>query len=227
MLWGKVSLRQWNHREKFHQELLFNKMPTIFHIDIIGIVQTFGYLGILAIVFAESGVFFGFFLPGDSLLFTAGLLASQDFLNIWVLFIFVPIAAILGDNFGYWFGAKLGPKIFTRDDSFFFHKHHIERTREFYLKYGMKAVVLARFIPIVRTFTPVLAGVGQMPYKVFMKYNILGGMLWGVGMLFLGFSLGSVVPNIDRYILLIVLAIIVISFIPIIREVVIHKKENS
>lgn len=202
-------------------------MSSIFHIDIMSLVQTFGYLGILAIVFAESGMFFGFFFPGDSLLFTAGLLASQHFLSIWPLFIFVPIAAILGDNFGYWFGAKVGPKIFTREDSFFFHKHHVERTREFYAKYGTKAIVIARFVPVVRTFTPVLAGVGQMPYRVFMKYNIIGGVLWGVGMLTLGFSLGSVVPNIDHYILPIVLAIIVISFMPIIREIVIHKIKKS
>ena len=202
-------------------------MPSIFHIDILSLVQTFGTLGVLAVVFAESGVFFGFFLPGDSLLFTAGLLASQGILNIWVLLIFVPVAAILGDNFGYWFGAKVGPKIFSREDSFFFHKHHIERTREFYAKYGVKAIVIARFVPVVRTFTPVLAGVGQMPYRTFMKYNILGGLLWSVGMLLLGFSLGSVVPNIEHYILPIVLAIIVISFMPIIREVIIHRLKKG
>ena len=202
-------------------------MPPFLHVDIMGLVQTFGYFGILAVVFAESGVFFGFFLPGDSLLFTAGLLASQGFLNIWVLFIFVPIAAILGDNFGYWFGAKVGPKIFTREDSLFFHKHHIERTRQFYAKYGVKAIVIARFIPVVRTFTPVLAGVGQMPYRVFMKYNILGGVLWAAGMLLLGFFLGSVVPNIDRYLLPIILVIIAISFMPIIREMVLHNKKKN
>lgn len=202
-------------------------MLSFFNIDIFSLVQAFGYLGILGIVFAESGVFFGFFLPGDSLLFTAGLLASQGFLNIWMLLVFVPIAAILGDNFGYWFGSKVGPKIFTRQDSFFFHKHHIERTRAFYEKYGAKAIVLARFVPVVRTFVPVLAGVGQMPYRTFMKYNILGGVFWGVGMLLLGFTLGNVVPNIDQYILPIVLAIIAISFMPIAHEMVIHKLKKK
>lgn len=202
-------------------------MFSIFHIDIVGLVQTFGYLGILAVVYAESGVFFGFFLPGDSLLFTAGLLASQGLLNIWVLVVFVPLAAILGDNFGYWFGAKIGPKLFTREDSLFFHKHHIERTREFYAKYGVKAIVLSRFIPVVRTFTPVLAGVGGMPYKIFMKYNILGGVLWGAGMLLLGFSLGSTIPNIDKYLLPIILVIIAVSFAPVVRELIKHRKENS
>lgn len=199
-------------------------MPAIPHFDIVALIQAVGYLGILGIVFAESGVLVGFFLPGDSLLFAAGLLASQGLLNIWILIIFIPIAAILGDNFGYWFGAKVGPKIFTRENSFFFHKKHIERTRAFYAKYGNKAVVLSRFIPVVRTFTPILAGVGQMPYKTFLAYNILGGILWGVGMTLLGYFLGSIVPNIENYLLPIILAIIVISFSPIIFEVIKHKK---
>lgn len=201
-------------------------MSSLFHIDIIALVQTFGYVGLLAVVFAESGVFAGFFLPGDSLLFTAGLLASQGVLNIGVLVVLVPIAAILGDNFGYWFGAKIGPKIFSREDSFFFHKHHIERTRDFYKKYGPKAIVLSRFVPIVRTFTPVLAGVGQMSYRVFMKYNLLGGILWGSGVLLLGYFLGASVPGIDKYLLPIILAIIVISFLPVVYEVIKHRNEK-
>lgn len=201
-------------------------MSSLLHIDIIALVQTFGYVGLLAVVFAESGVFAGFFLPGDSLLFTAGLLASQGVLNIGVLVVLVPIAAILGDNFGYWFGVKIGPKIFSREDSFFFHKHHIERTRNFYKKYGPKAIVLSRFIPIVRTFTPVLAGVGQMPYRIFMKYNLLGGILWGSGVLSLGYFLGSSVPGIDKYLLLIILGIIVISFLPVVYEIIKHKNEK-
>lgn len=195
-------------------------MFSVFHFDIVGLVQTFGYVGILAIVFAESGVFFGFFLPGDSLLFTAGLLAGQGFLHIGILVLLVPLAAILGDNFGYWFGAKVGPKLFTREDSFFFHKHHIERTREFYAKYGVKAIVLSRFVPIVRTFTPVLAGVGGMPYRVFMKFNILGGVLWSAGLLLLGYFLGSAVPGIDGYLTPIILSIIAISVVPIIYEAI-------
>lgn len=201
-------------------------MPPFFHIDVVALVKTFGYLGILVMTFAESGVFFGFFLPGDSLLFTAGLLAGQGFLSISLLIIFVPLAAILGDNFGYWFGAKVGPKLFTREDSFFFHKHHIERTRIFYEKYGAKAVVLSRFIPIVRTFTPVLAGVGKMPYRVFMKFNILGGVLWSTGLLIAGYALGSFIPNIDTYLLPIVLLIIIASVSPIVYEFVKHKQEK-
>lgn len=201
-------------------------MSAFFRIDIVALVQAFGYAGLLAVVFAESGVFAGFFLPGDSLLFTAGLLASQGVLNIGILVVAVPLAAILGDNFGYWFGAKIGPKIFSREDSFFFHKHHIERTRDFYTKYGAKAIVLSRFVPVVRTFTPVLAGVGQMPYRVFMKYNILGGVLWGASILLLGYFLGATVPGIDNYLLPIILGIIFVSFIPVIREIIKHKNEK-
>ena len=193
-------------------------MIDLFHIDLIGLIKTFGYLGIFTIVFAESGLFFGFFFPGDSLLFTAGLIASQGFLNIWILVPLIILGAILGDNVGYWFGAKVGPKIFTREDSFFFHKRHVERTHNFYLKYGAKAVVLARFIPIVRTFTPILAGVGTMPYGTFLKWNIIGGVLWGAGVTLLSYFLGAIIPGIDRYLLPIVIGIIVASFLPIAFE---------
>ena len=188
------------------------------HFDLMALIKTFGYLGIFTIVFAESGLFFGFFFPGDSLLFTAGLIASQGFLNIWILVPLIILGAILGDNVGYWFGAKVGPKIFTREDSFFFHKRHVERTHNFYLKYGAKAVVLARFIPIVRTFTPILAGVGTMPYGTFLKFNIIGGVLWGAGVTLLSYFLGAIIPGIDRYLLPIVISIIVVSFLPIAFE---------
>ena len=200
-------------------------MIDLFHIDLIGLIKTFGYLGIFTIVFAESGLFFGFFFPGDSLLFTAGLIASQGFLNIWILVPLIILGAILGDNVGYWFGAKVGPKIFTREDSFFFHKRHVERTHNFYLKYGAKAVVLARFIPIVRTFTPILAGVGTMPYGTFLKWNIIGGVLWGAGVTLLSYFLGAVIPGIDRYLLPIIIGIIVVSLIPIIVELIKNKQK--
>lgn len=193
-------------------------MIDLFHIDLIALIKTFGYFGIFTIVFAESGLFFGFFFPGDTLLFTAGLIASQGFLNIWILIPLIILGAILGDNVGYWFGAKVGPKIFTREDSFFFHKRHVERTHNFYIKYGAKAVILARFIPIVRTFTPILAGVGTMPYRTFLKFNILGGVLWGAGVTYLSYFLGAIIPGIDRYLLPIVIGIIIASFLPIASE---------
>src|SRR3989338_1983266 len=131
------------------------------------LIQTLGLVGVFAIVFAESGLFFGFFLPGDSLLFTAGILASQGHFNVVLLWLGCMLCAIFGDSVGYAFGKKVGPKIFYREDSFFFHKKHIERTRAFFEKYGKKTIVLARFVPIVRTFAPILAGVGQMEYRTF------------------------------------------------------------
>ena len=174
-------------------------MTNLLHFDPVALIQAFGYLGIFAIIFAESGLFFGFFLPGDSLLFAAGLLASQGVLHIAFLIPIVIVAAILGDNVGYWFGARVGPKIFIRDNSFFFNKKHLERTRNFYIKYGSRAVVIARFVPIVRTFTPILAGVGQMRYQEFLRYNIIGGVLWGAGVPLVGYSLGRVIPNLEHY----------------------------
>lgn len=178
------------------------------------LINTFGLIGVIAIVFAESGLFFGFFLPGDSLLFTAGLLASQGFLNPFILFIGVIIAAILGDNVGYAFGRKIGPTIFTKEDSFFFNKKYVSQAHAFYEKHGNKTIILARFVPIVRTFAPIVAGVGNMDYKKFFSYNCIGGILWSVSLLGLGFVLGKTVPGIDKYLLPIILFIIVVSFLP-------------
>lgn len=202
-------------------------MTSFLHFDPAVLIETFGYVGLFIIVFAESGFLLGFFFPGDSLLFTAGLLASQGLLHIESTVALVVVAAIAGDSFGYWFGAKAGPRIFTREDSLFFHKKHIERTRKFYLKYGARAVIIARFVPVVRTFTPILAGVGSMPYRTFARYNIIGGTLWGAGMTLLGYFLGTLIPGIDHYLLPIVLAIIVISFFPIAREVIKGRNEKE
>lgn len=178
------------------------------------LINTFGTIGVLAIVFAESGLFFGFFLPGDSLLFTAGLLVSQGFLNPVILFAGVILMAILGDNVGYAFGKKIGPAIFTREDSLFFNKKYIEKAGIFYEKYGNKTIILARFMPIVRTFAPILAGVGNMNYKKFFTYNCIGGLLWSTLLLGLGFGLGKTVPNIDRYLLPMIIFIVAVSFLP-------------
>jgi membrane-associated protein len=194
------------------------------NIDILSLVKSIGYIGLFAIVFFESGVFFGFFLPGGSLLFTAGLLASQDFFNIYILIISLGLAAILGDSIGYWFGYKVGPKIFSREDSTFFHKKHITQTHEFYEKHGSMAIVLGRFVPIVRTFVPILAGVGEMSYGKFLRYNILGGILWSFSMTLLGFFLGNSIPHVQRYILPFVLTIVVLSLLPIVFGM---KKEKS
>lgn len=189
-------------------------MEYLFGIDLITLVKTAGYVGMFFIIFAESGLLIGFFLPGDSLLFTAGFLASQSFIHIIPLVILTFTAAILGDNFGYAFGKKVGVKLFTRDDSIIFHKDHLQRAEDFYEKYGGKTIVLARFLPIIRTFAPIVAGAGQMNYRQFFFYNLIGGLIWGLGMPLLGYFLGSTIPNIDRYLVPIVLFIIFASIVP-------------
>lgn len=187
--------------------------------DLLAIITTAGYVGLFAIVFAESGLFFGFFLPGDSLLFTAGFLASQGTISIELLLPLLIIAAISGDSVGYAFGAHVGPKIFTKKESRFFRPDHVTRAHEFFVKYGKKAIVLARFLPILRTFVPIIAGVAKMPYGEFITYNIVGGISWVSSMLLLGYFLGRQVPDAEKYLHPIILAIIFISFLPMLNEI--------
>lgn len=182
--------------------------------DIVAIVKTAGYIGVGLIVFAESGLFIGFFLPGDSLLFTAGFLASQNYINIWALCVLSCIAAILGDNVGYAFGRNVGPRLFRREDSWLFHKDHLKTAEDFYEKHGSKTIVLARFMPIVRTFAPIVAGIGRMRYRTFIAYNIAGGILWGAGMPLAGYFLGRIIPDVDKYLLPIILGIVALSIAP-------------
>ena len=189
------------------------------NLDPIAIIKAGGYLGIALIIFAESGILLGIFFPGDSLLFAAGLLSAGGFLTPIPLIIIVVIAAIVGDSVGYWFGKNVGVNFFKRKDSLFFKQEYVKRTELFYQKYGGRAVVLARFVPIVRTIAPILAGIGTMKYATFLRYNILGGTLWGVGMISLGYFLGSLIPGSERYILPISLVIIIISFLPILINV--------
>ena len=185
------------------------------HLDPMMILQTGGYLGIAALIFAESGLFLGIFLPGDSVLFAAGLLATNGFFIVGPLIMIVVVAAIAGDSVGYWFGSEVGERLYARKDSRFFKQEYLRRTERFYKKYGGRAVVLARFVPIVRTLAPILAGVSTMKYRVFLAYNMLGGFLWGAGMVLLGFLLGSIIPDSERYILPLSLIIVVVSFLPI------------
>ena len=187
-------------------------------LDLVSLIKLVGYPGLFTAVFLESGVFFGFFLPGASMLFTAGLLASQGLFNVWVLIPLLTLAAILGDNVGYWFGAKVGIKLFERPDSRFFHKEHLVRAKDFCDRHGFLAIVLARFVPIIRTFAPIVAGIVGMRYGLFVTYNIVGALLWGSGVTFLGYYLGQKVPGIDTYITPIIIAIIVASCIPLARE---------
>lgn len=182
------------------------------------LIQTFGTIGLLVMVFAESGLLVGFFLPGDSLLFTAGLLASQGALNFPVILAGTFLAAVAGDQVGYAFGARVGPALFRRPDSRLFRQSHVDKARHYFDTQGPKTVLLARFIPFVRTFAPILAGVGQMQYRTFVAFNVIGGLLWAVGVTSLGYTLGKSVPDIDRYLLPAVALILAVSFVPIVRE---------
>ncbi|MFA5270398.1 MAG: VTT domain-containing protein [Patescibacteria group bacterium] len=182
--------------------------------NLIELIKAIGYLGVFGIVFAESGLFIGFFLPGDSLLFTAGVLASQGYLQIGALLIIIFVGAVVGDNVGYAFGKTVGPKLFKREDSLLFHKKNLIRAHNFYEQYGPMTVVMARFIPIIRTFVPIVAGIGRMNYRIFVLYNVLGGLLWTLLMTLAGYYLVKIIPGISDYIHLIVIGIIVVSFIP-------------
>ncbi len=180
----------------------------------------FATIGIILIVFAESGLLFGFFLPGDSLLITAGVLAAkggEPHLSLPVILVGIVLAAISGDQVGYAFGRRVGPALFRRPNSRFFKQEHVEKARLFFADHGPKAIVLARFVPFVRTFTPIVAGVGRMHYPTFMAYNVLGGLLWGVGLTMLGFLLGEAF-NVDKYLLPIIGGVILVSLIPVARE---------
>lgn len=182
--------------------------------DLIALIKAAGYLGVAAIVFTESGLLIGLVLPGDSLLFTAGFLASQGFLHIAPLMVIAFIAAITGDNLGYWLGARFGRSVFSRQGSLLLDPRHIQRAEQFYARYGAKTIVLARFVPIIRTIAPVLAGVGNMPRTIFMRYNLIGGFLWAVGVTLAGYWLGAVIPGVDRYLIPIIGVIIILSVAP-------------
>ncbi|MBD2446696.1 VTT domain-containing protein [Nostoc sp. FACHB-152] len=198
------------------------------HFDLPELIKSIGYFGVWAIIFAESGLLIGFFLPGDSLLFTAGFIASQNLFNIWILIIGAFICAVLGDNIGYTTGHKFGRKLFQREDSWLFHKKHVVKTQKFYQKHGKKTIVLARFVPIVRTFAPIVAGLGAMHYRTFIFYNLIGGFVWTVGMTMLGFFLGKSLPaeQVDKYLLPIIGLIIVISLLPSIVHLIQENRAN-
>jgi membrane-associated protein len=197
------------------------------------LIQTFGLIGIFAIIFAESGLMVGFFLPGDSLLFTAGFLASgpEDFpseihLPLGVLMIGCFVAAVIGDQVGYWFGKKVGPALFRRPDSRVFKQERVERAHEFFERYGAKTIVLARFVPIVRTFAPIVAGIGKMNYRVFVTYNLIGAALWAIGVTLLGYYLGQidvVAENLE----IAILVIVAISVTPMVIEIWRGRKERK
>ena len=193
--------------------------------DLVPLVESAGYLGIALIIFAESGILIGFFLPGDSLLFTAGFLASQGLLSIVPLIILLFIAAVAGDAVGYFFGHKVGPKIFSRPKSFWFNPAHIEKTRTFFERYGAKTILLARFLPAVRTFAPIMAGVGGMSYRIFATYNAVGALAWACGITLLGYFFGQIIPNPDKYLIPVVLVIIVLSVLPTVWQIIKERRK--
>lgn len=186
-----------------------------------------GYVVLFAIVFTETGLLIGFFLPGDSLLITAGLVAAAGGLNIWWLNVILIVAAVTGDSVGYAIGVRLGPRLFTRPKSLVFNPRHIERTRAFYARHGAKTIVIARFVPIVRTFAPVVAGVGQMEYRRFVFYNIAGGVGWVTSMTWAGYALGRAIPNVADYVHVIVVVVVILSVIPIAVELVRERRRRS
>ena len=193
-------------------------LPELFHqlTDVRHLVQAGGYVGLTFIIFAETGLLIGFFLPGDSLIVTAGLLATQPQfgLNIWLLGLLLTIAAILGNSLGYAIGRYSGPRLFTRDDSMLFKKKHLFRAHEFYERHGGKTLIIARFMPIVRTFVPVVAGMAQMKYRAYTAYNVLGAVAWIWSMLFVGYVLGRFIPGVEHHIEKVIIAVIFVSLLP-------------
>jgi membrane-associated protein len=184
--------------------------------DVRHLVQAGGYVGLTFIIFAETGLLIGFFLPGDSLIVTAGLLSAQPQygLDIWFLGLLLTIAAIVGNSVGYAIGRYSGPRLFTRDDSMLFKKKHLFRAHAFYEKHGGKTLVIARFMPIVRTFVPVVAGMAQMNYRAYTAYNVLGAVSWIWSMLFIGHVLGRFIPGVENHIEQVIIAVIIVSLLP-------------
>lgn len=200
----------------------------MFGINVEELLRSVGVLTGLALiggmVFAESGLLIGFFLPGDTLLFTAGFFAAQGHLPLGWLLVVIVGCAIAGDSVGYTIGRRTGHRIFTRKDGVFFRQEYINRAEEFYQKHGGKTIILARFLPIIRTFAPLVAGVGKMPYRRFLTFNIIGATVWGAGVTLLGYWLGNKIPNIDHYLLPMVLLATLFTFSPMILHLVKDKK---
>ena len=202
--------------------LMIDALKSFLHTvyDVEGLIRAGGMLMLVAIVFAETGLLVGFFLPGDSLLVTAGVFAAAGHLDIRLLLTVVTVAAVVGDQVGYYIGYRTGPRIFRRPDSLFFKREHLLRAQRFYEHHGGKTIILARFMPIIRTFAPVVAGVGQMEYRRFVTFNVVGGVLWVWSMSLLGFSLGHMVPDIDKHIHVVIAVVIFLSILPGIIEYV-------
>lgn len=194
-------------------------------LDVHFLIQTFSYPGVIAIIFAETGLMLGFFLPGDSLLITAGIFAAKGLMNIYLLITLLFVAATLGNIVGYFFGQKVGKRLFNREDSLLFHKKHVVNAQRFYKKYGGKAIVIARFMPIIRTFAPIVAGIGDMSFASFVVYTIIGSLLWAVGLTLVGFFVGQLIP--DKYFEPIILVVVVLSLCPALYHALKTKEQRQ
>ncbi len=193
------------------------------------IIKTTGIIGITVVIFLETAILFGLFFPGDTLLFTAGFLASQGYMSVLLVWICVMIAAVIGDNVGYYFGEKLGISIFNRDILFLKKetlKSYVEKTQKLFLVYGPKIIIISRFMPIIRTLAPTFAGIGKMPYRTFFTYNLIGGVTWATGFIFAGYYLGKLIPNAEHYLSRIIIVIIVLSITPALVEFIKLRKKN-
>jgi len=199
-------------------DALSNLLHTVY--DVEGLIRWGGMAMLIGIVFAETGLMIGFFLPGDSLLVTAGVFAAAGHLDILTLLGALTLAAVIGDQLGYYIGYRTGPRIFRRPDSLLFKRDHLLRAKHFYEKHGGKTIILARFMPIVRTFAPVVAGVGQMEYRRFVTFNVVGGVGWVFSMCLLGYSLGHAIPDVDRHIHVVIAVVVFLSILPGIIEFV-------
>jgi len=216
----RSSVGSARHREEVLESVIDSIRQLL---DVRGLIQWGGIIGITAIVFVETGLFFGFFLPGDSLLVTAGILASAGQLNIVWLLIFPTLAAIIGDQTGYVIGRTAGSALADRYPKF---KAHLERAHAFYEKHGTKTIVIARFVPIIRTFVPAVAGAARMRYRSFVVFNIIGGTLWVFSTTLLGYGVGSIIPNIDKYLHLVIGVVIFLSLIPVMLEWYKHRTQS-
>jgi membrane-associated protein len=207
---------------------MFELLKDAFHLlsDIRGLIQWGGMLLICGIVFVETGLFLGFFLPGDSLLVTAGVFAAAGHLRLGMLLLVVSFCAIAGDQLGYWIGRRAGQALYKRDDSLLFKKRHLQRASEFYSRYGGKTVVLARFVPIVRTFMSPVAGAARMNYRRFLSYDVFGGFLWVWSMVLIGYFLGSAVPNVEKNIHIVIAVVVFLSILPAVIEAIRHRNQE-
>lgn len=194
--------------------------------NIINMFGSFSYVVLFLVVFAETGLVVTPFLPGDSLLFIAGTLAGSGLLNIWAVYLTLLIAAIVGDTVNYFLGHRFGTRVFTKEDSWLFNKNYLDKTRAFYEKHGKKTIILARFVPIIRTFAPFVAGVGQMHYSTFLAYNVIGAFIWVTSLTFAGYFFGGL-PFIQKNFEFAVIGIVFVSLIPMLFEYTRHKRSSK